>query len=110
MWTNRCLPSKDDPARCEGGFCHACEGCDKHCQCGDTEEVRHTAPREFPDMIAATRWAAKHMRSARVVFLTWTEGGFRLSTAFPVVEPYAMAQLTPRGWRITNDPALITLN
>lgn len=30
-------------ALCSGGFCHACEGCDIHCDCANTEEVRHIA-------------------------------------------------------------------
>lgn len=108
MWTSRCRPATDD-RRCVGGYCHACEGCDTHCDCANTEEVRHTAP-EFPDLMSAVRWAAENMREARTVFITWRSGALRVSAARPVTEPYAFAQFTPRGCRITNDPALLTLN
>lgn len=47
MWTTACLPQMQTPAPdsrpCEGGYCHACEGCDTHCDCANTEEPRHAA-------------------------------------------------------------------
>lgn len=107
MWNNRCEQSIGDARRCEGGWCGACEGCDIHCDCADTEEVRHPA-KTFPNLVSAARFLMAAGVGA-VGYVTWRNGPLTVSRVRPPVEPYALIQITPNGVRITNDYTLITL-
>lgn len=106
-WPKPCDQSNGDSRPCAGGFCHACEGCDIHCDCANTDEVRHTTG--FSTLMDAARYCQAH-RMGRVSFVTWRTGLLRVHDAMPVVEPYAMIQPTARGLRITNQLDLLTLN